>query len=314
MAASPCFLRLSWVIGLLLAGVAAAAPAPRIKVMLLTGQSNQYHDWAKSSPIIKAHLDQAEIFDVTVVQAPATNVESSTFNPKFTDYAVVVMDYETRDWPAATKQAFEAYMKNGGGLVTIHAADNAFPFWAEFNEMIGIGGWGMTPDGKVNARSDSVGLRLKWRDGKAATDQVVVKAGSHPPAHDYVITTRAPDHPITKGLPAAWLHPMDEIYSNLRGPAKNVTILATAVPDPAKFPGATGENEPLLMAITYGQGRIFHSTLGHVAPSSVPPYRNLKCVGFVTTLQRGTEWAATGRVTQKVPANFPTAEQISVLP
>jgi type 1 glutamine amidotransferase len=303
------------VVPFLLGGITFAATAPaRIKVMLLTGQSNQYHDWTKSSPVIKSHLEQAGIFDVTVVHAPATGVESSNFNPKFSDYAVVVMDYETRDWPAATKQAFAAYIRNGGGLVTIHAADNAFPFWPEFNEMIGIGGWGMTPDGKVNARSDSVGLRLKWRDGKPATDSVAIKAGSHPPAHDYVVTTRTPEHPIMKGLPAAWLHPMDEIYSNLRGPAKNVTILATAVPDPAKFPGATGENEPLLMTITYGQGRIFHSTLGHVAPANQPPFRNLQCVGFITTLQRGTEWAATGQVTQKVPADFPTAEKISIRP
>ncbi len=296
----------------LLAASAVFGAAPRIKVMLLTGQSNQYHDWTKSSPIVKAHLEQAGLFEVTVVTAPAKNVETSDFNPKFTDYAVVVMDYETRDWPAVTKQAFEAYMKNGGGLVTIHAADNAFPHWPEFNEMIGIGGWGMTPEGGVNARKPDVGLRLKWRDGHAATDEVAVKAGSHPPPHDYVLTTRAPDHPIMKGLPAAWLHPMDEIYSNLRGPAKNVTILATAVPDAAKFPGATGENEPILMAITYGKGRVFHSTLGHVAPANQPPFRDLNCVGFIATLQRGTEWAATGKVTQPVPSDFPTADRISI--
>ncbi len=32
---------------------------------------------------------------------------------------------------------------------------------------------------------------------------------------------------------------------------------------------------------------------------------------FVVTLQRGTDWAATGSVTQKVPANFPTATSVS---
>jgi hypothetical protein len=37
----------------------------------------------------------------------------------------------------------------------------------------------------------------------------------------------------------------------------------------------------------------------------------LSCVGFITTLQRGTEWAATGRVTQKVPKAFPTADTVS---
>jgi hypothetical protein len=38
----------------------------------------------------------------------------------------------------------------------------------------------------------------------------------------------------------------------------------------------------------------------------------LSCVGFITTFQRGTEWAATGKVTQKVPADFPTSEHTSI--
>jgi hypothetical protein len=35
-------------------------------------------------------------------------------------------------------------------------------------------------------------------------------------------------------------------------------------------------------------------------------------VGFVVSIQRGTEWAATGRVTQAVPKDFPTATKASV--
>jgi hypothetical protein len=31
----------------------------------------------------------------------------------------------------------------------------------------------------------------------------------------------------------------------------------------------------------------------------------------MTTFQRGTEWAATGKVTQKVPKDFPTADTVS---
>jgi type 1 glutamine amidotransferase len=292
---------------LALTGALAAAP---LRVMLLTGESNRYHDWTKSSPLVKAYLDQTGLFAVDVVTAPPKGVETSDFNPKFSNYAVVVMDYETMDWPAATKAAFADYIKNGGGLVTIHAADNSFPHWPEFNDMIGIGGWGMTPTGGVNARKPTDGLKIRWRDGHAVTEDTPGGYG-HPAPHDFVVTTRTPEHPIMKGLPAAWLHPMDEIYSQLRGPAKNVTVLATAVPDRTKYKGASGENEPMLMAISYGRGRVFHMTLGHVGPKSVPPFLPLTCVGFIVTLQRGTEWAATGRVTQQVPADFPTAEKIS---
>ncbi|MEO6567670.1 MAG: ThuA domain-containing protein [Opitutaceae bacterium] len=281
----------------------AAAP---IKVMLLTGQSNPYHDWTKSSPLVKIYLEQTGLFAVEVVTAPAKDVEKSDFNPKFSDYAVVVMDYETMDWPEASKTAFVAYMKNGGGLVTIHAADNSFPNWAEFNEMIGVGGWGLTPTGGVNGRKSNVGLKVRWRDGKTVTEDTPGGYG-HPAPQDFVLTARTPEHPVMKGLPNAFMHAKDEIYSNLRGPAMNVTVLATAHAD---RPNA--EDEPMLMAISYGKGRVFHSTLGHVAPSQMPPFIPLTSVAFIVTLQRGTEWAATGKVTQKVPADFPTADKPSL--
>jgi WD40 repeat protein len=81
-----------------------------------------------------------------------------------------------------------------------------------------------------------------------------------------------------------------------------MTVLATAHSDPTNK--GTGRDEPLLMVLSYGRGRIFHTTLGHDVAA-------LSGVGFITTFQRGTEWAATGKVTQKVPAGFPTADTVS---
>lgn len=291
-----------------LAGAALAATP--LKVMLLTGQSNPYHDWTKSSPLVKTQLEQTGLFTVDVVTSPAKGADMSGFAPKFKDYAAVVMIYEGAEWPEATKAAFVDYMKNGGGLVTIHDSDNAFPYWPEFNEMIAVGGWGFKKDGvAIGARDDTWGPKIRWKDGKMVLDTTTPGTSGHPPRHDFVVTTRTPDHPIMQGLPAEWMQANDEIYSNLRGPAKNVTVLATAYTNKEKFRGASGENEPVLMAITYGKGRIFHTTLGHVAPRDNPPFAPIVSVGFIVTLQRGTEWAATGKVTQKIPADFPTAEK-----
>ena len=107
------------------------------------------------------------------------------------------------------------------------------------------------------------------------------------------------------GLPAKWMHTKDELYDHLRGPAQNVTVLASAMSDTAT--GGTGEDEPLLFALDYGKGRVFHTALGHALDA-------IKDVGFATTLRRGVEWAATGQVTQKVPADFPTEAKTSARP
>ena len=129
--------------------------------------------------------------------------------------------------------------------------------------------------------------------------------GSHGSQHAFQMTTREPKHPIMEGLPPQWMHAKDELYDRLRGPAKNLTVLATAFSDP-KTRG-TGKHEPLLFTITFGQGRVFHTALGH---NNGPDLTSQKCIGFITTLLRGTEWAATGRVTLPIPTNFPTATEV----
>jgi type 1 glutamine amidotransferase len=105
-----------------------------------------------------------------------------------------------------------------------------------------------------------------------------------------------------QGVPAKWLHVQDELYDRLRGPAENMRVLATAFA--AKEQGGSGRHEPQLMVVDYKQGRVFHTTLGHGDYSQ-------ECVGFITLFLRGAEWAATGKVTQKIPADFPTAEKVS---
>ena len=105
-----------------------------------------------------------------------------------------------------------------------------------------------------------------------------------------------------KGLPAEWMHVKDELYQQLRGPAENIEILATAFAD-EKFKGS-GRDEPILFTVSYGAGRIFHTVMGH-AGTGDKFFPAMECAGFITTLQRGAEWAATGKVTQKIPEGLP---------
>jgi type 1 glutamine amidotransferase len=268
--------------------------ASRIPILLVTGQSSIYHDWQKSSPRIERMLEETGLFDVSVAITPAAGEPMDGFAPDWHAYAAVVLDYDGDSWPAATRTAFSDWLAAGHGLVLVHAADNAFPDWPEFQLMSGVGGW--------RGRDESAGPMLRWRDGKPALDEGPGVA-QHPPQHDFEVVTRTADHPVMRGLPAVWMQANDELYSQLRGPARDVTILATARAEPP-MRGATGEHEPMLMAIRYGDGRVFHTTLGHVGPRDAEPVATISSVGFIVTLQRGTEWAATGEVTQAVPADF----------
>lgn len=277
----------------LVAVFAGFGSAAELKALVITGQDGS-HDWAKTSPMLKAMLEQTGLFDVDVYTSPPKGGDMSAFQPTFDGVDVVVMayGYNGDPWPEDVNAAFEKYVREGGGLVIYHAADNAFPEWKEYNEMIGVGGWG--------DRNEKDGPYLRWRDGEIVRDMTPGPGGSHGPQHEYALDVRVPDHPITNGLPSSFMHTADELYNRLRGPAKNITVLATSFSPKDK--GGTGEHEPTLMTIDYGKGRVFHTVLGH-GPDQ------LKSVAFIVTFQRGTEWAATGKVTQEVPDDFPTAEK-----
>jgi uncharacterized protein len=270
---------------------APVSDAPN-KALIISGQNN--HTWQGSTPVLKQILENSGLFSVEIAQTPAPKKDMSTFKPDFSKYQLVVLDYYGDAWPEETRTAFEAYVSGGGGVVVYHAADNAFPDWKEYNKITGLGGW--------ENRSEKDGPYVRWRDGAIVRDTFAGKGGSHGAQHAFRVTMRDTVHPIVKGLPAAWMHSQDELYSELRGPAENMTVLATAFADTAK--GGTGEHEPVLMTINYGKGRVFHTVLGHAMGDSA--YPAMECVGFIVTTQRGAEWAATGVVTQEVPEVFPT--------
>lgn len=296
----------------------AKTPA-KIQALIVDGQNN-HEQWPKLTYILKQEMEATGLFSVDVVRSrytwngddflepfaiegmPKTQVleepkSDPDFTPDFTKYDVVINNFgwNAAPWPEKTQKHLEKYMKKGGGLVVFHAADNSFPKWEAYNQMIGLGGWG--------DRTEKDGPRVYYDgSGEVIRDDSSGNAGAHGPQSEYPIQIRNEKHPITKGMPSKWMHTEDELYNSLRGPAENMEILATAYSDPDNE--GTGHHEPALMVLTYGKGRIFHNIMGHADYSVLG-------VGFLTTMLRGAEWAATGKVTQDIPDDFPTAEKSS---
>jgi len=312
----------------------------KLKALIIDGENN-HGIWPKTSFMMKDYLEETGLFEVEInrkafvwigphynpvdgvsnindllklypledtiqhIQVDSTKYDPN-FNPNFENYDLIIsnLGWKSSKWPQKTKENFENYMKNGGGLVIIHAANNAWGDWEAYNEMIGLGAWG--------GRDKNSGPYIYYDShNHIVKDTTVGICASHGKQYEFQIKSRAPEHPIMKDLPKLWLHTKDELYDRMRGHGKDMTILATAYSDERnnappwdKNVKGTGRNEPILMAIDYGKGRVFHSALGHMDYS-------FECVGFITTFQRGAEWAATGNVTQKTPKDFPTIKNTS---
>lgn len=277
-----------------LAPTSAVLAADKLPVLIVDGQNN-HQAWPKTTQLMKRYLEETGLFVVDIATTAASGTDEK-FAPQFSKYKAVVSNYNGAPWSAATQKALIDYIQGGGGFVVIHAANNAFGDWPEYNELIGLGGWG--------GRTEKTGpyVYLNPETNEFVRDEKAGPGGHHGAQHDFAVVVRDTEHPITKGMPREWLHVKDELYDMLRGPAKNMRVLATAFSDPAT--GGSGRHEPMIFTVQYGKGRVFHTPMGHEVYSQ-------ECVGFITTLQRGTEWAATGNVTVPIPADFPTPDKLS---
>ena len=291
-------MRILALIAMLVVGQIAASAAA-MKALIVDGQNN--HAWQQTTPVLKKLLEESGLFSVDVATSPKKGEEKrgedmSAFQPEFAKYAVVISNYNGEPWGKAANEAFEKYVRNGGGFVSYHAADNAFPDWKEYNQMIAVGGWG-------DRKAEVAGVRLRYREGKVVTENAPGNCGHHGSRLPFQVIVRDPKNPIVKGLPGMWMHGADELYDSLCGPAREVDVVATAMSEPSNK--GTGENEPMLMTVKYGKGRVFHTTLGHDVPA-------MQSVDFIATFLRGAEWAATGKVKQAVPVDFPKPDAVSL--
>lgn len=287
--------RLLALAALLLGGlVSDGQAAEKLKALIVDGQNN-HGNWPQTTQMMRGYLTETGLFDVDVATTAKQGTDPA-FKPDLKKYDLVVSNYNGAAWPEETQRAFVEFVKGGGGFVAVHAADNSFGDWKEYNEMIGLGGWG--------GRDEKSGPYVYFdKEGKEVRDESKGNGGSHGAQHPFAVVIRNADHPITKGLPREWMHANDELYDRLRGPARQMEVLATAFADPAK--GGTGRHEPMLLTVKYGEGRVVHIPMGHGNDSQ-------QCVGFITVLQRGGEWAATGKVTQEIPKDFPKPDAVSL--
>ena len=140
--------------------------------------------------------------------------------------------------------------QRGGGFVVVHAADNCFPEWPAYNEMIGLGGWGgrtekdgpyvyVNDKGEV-VRDDNTGQRRQSR--------------------------------------AQWEFPSSFATPTIRSPkacrpngCMRRTSFTTSCAGRRRICRfwrlrnlqVTGRNEPMIFTIDYGKGRVFHTPMGH---------------------------------------------------
>ena len=163
------FLILSFV-----AAVLSAAEPPVARVLLITGENN--HDWKATTSVLRDHLEKNG-FKVVVTEEPATLTTAAASR-----YDAIVLNYNRRErWDEATERALIRLVKEEGkGLVVVHASNNAFSGWRDFEEMIG----------------------LAWREG-----------AGHDRYGQFTVKIVDRKHPITQGLDD--FRTTDELYHDL---------------------------------------------------------------------------------------------------
>ena len=239
------------------AALPGAGELDPIPVLVVSGANN--HDWEFSAPSLVAMLEASGRFAVQHTNDPATSLAQADY---LAGFQAVVLDYNGPRWGEAAEANFVAAVEGGLGVAVIHAANNAFDGWVEYEHMVA----------------------LMWRAGTG-----------HGSFHSFDVTIEDRDHPITRGLPDLVAHP-DELYHRLvHMHDTDYHVLASA--HSSSESGGSGNAEPMVIVKQYGQGRIFHTPLGHVWRGNEPSRASHADPQFQNLVARAVEWAATGRVT-----------------
>ena len=305
--------RIFWLLIILFAVTVSASAKTshgKIRVLIVDGFSN--HDWQQTTRLVRGILEATNEFNVDVSTAPQDTGSAAwkAWRPRFADYDVVIQTCNENgdsgllhgmtprpDWPSAVKKDFEEYVRKGGGVYIYHAGENAFVGWKEYEQMVGLSWRDANYGTAIRIGDDGQLIRIAPGDGLAT---------NHGQRKD-VLVTRLGDDPIHAGMPRAWLSPYMEVYYYARGPAERLHVLAYA----RDTNPTLGLLWPVEWTTTYGKGRVYISTYGHVWPGDVQP-PDLRDAATQTIIPRALEWLAGRPVTFPVPADFPTASAVSL--
>lgn len=233
---------------------------PPVKAQIVTGANN--HDWEWTAPQIASALGETGRFAVTVTTDPRQDLVDVAARHAAGEVDLLVLDYNGPRWGEAAERSFLEAVRAGCGVAVVHAANNAFEGWDDYETMVG----------------------LLWRRGTG-----------HGRYHPFDVHVVDPHHPVTAGMRDLRMHP-DELYHRLvHKPGAEYRVLMSAFSDPKT--GGTGRYEPMATAARYGRGRVFHTPLGHVWRNNVPSRATWSDPQLRRLLARGAEWAATGVVT-----------------
>ena len=254
---------------LLAAATLYAAP---IRTLILSGQNN--HNWRATTPFMRDLLSATPRFDVRLEEEPAGLTAAALAN-----YDLLVVDYQGPRWGSAAEKAVTDFVASGKGMVVVHGSSYAF-------SGLDILGPGHVKTGRTEP------LWTAWAEMVGGTWAGNPPKTFHAPRHLFQLKLSDPAHPILRGI-GGGLETLDELYHEMRF-LPGAHAIATAYDDPAN--GGTGKDEPILVTVNYGRGRVFYTALGHEVPAMQEP-------AFAITFVRGAEWAATGEVT--LPAAYP---------
>jgi type 1 glutamine amidotransferase len=99
---------------------------------------------------------------------------------------------------------------------------------------------------------------------------------------DYTVDVVKPEDPIMQGIKSSFSYTSEQYYMHMD---PSVEVLATTTFSGEHASWTKGVVMPVVWKRLYGQGRVFHSTLGHrVTEFEIPE--------MATILRRGVNWAA----------------------